>query len=67
MSHLLAMYLGAGLFGGVLMAIAIPALNGFGVVYYMLTWPAHVYCAPAERECSAVPEPEHAAWMFTLE
>ena len=41
------MYLGAGLFGGLMMKQAIPAMNWLGVTYYALTWPEFVYCARA--------------------
>ena len=52
LSHLLAGYVGAGLFGGLLMKMSIPALNPIGVVFYALTWPAFVYCAPTSRNCN---------------
>jgi hypothetical protein len=38
-------YIGAGLFGGLVMQAAVPAMNSFGVAYYAATWPAFLTCA----------------------
>lgn len=38
-------YIGAGLFGGLVMQAAVPAMNGLGVAYYAATWPAFLHCA----------------------
>lgn len=48
------MYVGAGLFGGLLMSQAIPAMNAIGVAVYALIWPRFIYCAPVTRECEAL-------------
>ena len=44
LTHLLAMFVGAGLFGGITIGAAIPAMNIYGVVYYVITWPITIYC-----------------------
>lgn len=44
-THILAAYIGAGLFGGFVMQSAVPAMNLFGVAAYGVTWPAFLYCA----------------------
>ena len=38
-------YIGAGMFGGLVMQSAVPAMNTFGVVAYGVTWPAFLHCA----------------------
>ena len=66
----LSMYLGAGLFGGLIMKQAIPEMNGLGVAYYAVTWPEHVYCAPVHRGCKPLLArfPVRAqAWFFTFD
>ena len=60
-THALAVYIGAGLFAGLLMQAAIPAINALGVGYIAITWPMQIYCAPAARQCGTPP-----AWAFTL-
>lgn len=50
-THLLALYLGAGLFGGLLMQRAIPAMNGVGVAFYAATWPRQIACARVSAGC----------------
>lgn len=67
LTHLAAIYLGAGLFGGLMMGQAVPALNWLGIGYYALTWPAQVYCAPDYTRCDPLPNPDGAAWMFTFD
>lgn len=64
-THAAALYLGAGLFGGLLMAAAVPAINPVGVIYYAATWPAQIYCAPVARGCTVAPSPAWAGFMFS--
>lgn len=45
------LYLGAGLFGGLLMERAIPAMNAVGVAFYATTWPMQIICARTTTEC----------------
>ena len=54
--YILCGYLGAGLFGGLMIKQAIPALNAFGVSYYAVTWPYQVYCARTARQCEGFPD-----------
>lgn len=58
-------YLSIGLFGGLLMQSVIPPLNFFGVAYYTLTWPAHIYCV--QMECNAMPPLFVAQYFFTFD
>lgn len=62
-THLLAAYLGAGIFSGTLLAQAIPALNIVGIAYNAVMWPAMVYCAPVARDCD--PLGSTPEWMQT--
>lgn len=67
-THIAAAYLGAGFFGGLLMAASIPAINVFGIAIYMAIWPRFIYCAPVARECNpleAFPQ-WFQALLFTL-
>jgi hypothetical protein len=41
-------YLGAGLFGGLVMQTAVPAMNTFGVAAYAVSWPGFLYCARSD-------------------
>lgn len=50
LTHALALYLGAGLSLGLVMAQALP-LNSLGVAVYATTWPRHVYCARPGANC----------------
>lgn len=45
LTHAVASYVGAGLFGGLVMQTAVPAMNTFGVAYYAAAWPAFLHCA----------------------
>ena len=68
LTHLLALYLGAGLFGGVVMATHLP-LSWLGVTYYTITWPEHIYCARPASNCAPVLSkfpPWAQEWFFTL-
>jgi hypothetical protein len=65
-THLLAAYLGAGLFAGLLIKQAIPALNPLGVAYITTTWPAQIYCARTSSGCRAMPSEKQAHWMFSF-
>jgi hypothetical protein len=49
-THLAAVYFGAGLSMGLVMNQVVP-LSHFGVVYYAMTWPESVYCARPGAEC----------------
>lgn len=49
-------YIGAGLFAGLLMQRAIPALNPVGVIFIAATWPNQIRCARVESNCDAVPK-----------
>ena len=51
-THLIALYLGAGIFGGAMLYSAMPALNIFGAGIQAVMWPAMVYCVPKERNCN---------------
>ena len=64
---LLSVYFGAGLFGGLLMKQAIPAINPLGVAYYAATWPGHVYCASTVRDCDSFPGPRVSKYFFTFD
>ncbi|MSU91876.1 hypothetical protein GE300_20075 [Rhodobacteraceae bacterium 2CG4] len=64
-SHALALYIGAGLFGGLLMAQAVPATTPVGVAYYTVTWPQQIYCARADRDCRRIDE-QAPAWLVPL-
>jgi|GEM_PF-6283028 len=59
-----------GLLGGLAMKAVIPALNGFGVAWFALTYPFGFACIAAGdvegERCSNVPDPEKAQWMFTF-
>lgn len=70
LTHAVASYVGAGLFGGLVMQTAVPAMNTFGVAYYAAAWPAFLHCAKSKlADCdpmSIIPE----GWrplMFTFE
>lgn len=59
-------YLGAGLFAGLLMQRAIPALNPLGVAYVAATWPRQIICARPEAGCdNAVPD-AIAPYLFSF-
>lgn len=53
LSHFLAAYLGAGLFGGLVMSTFLP-LSKIGIAYYAVTWPTHVYCAEELNKCAPI-------------
>lgn len=48
-------YLGAGLFAGLLMQRAIPAINPVGVLFIAITWPNQLRCAREASGCQGVP------------
>ena len=62
---LLSMYLGAGLFAGLMMQRAIPALNPLGVAFITATWPNQIRCARVESGCNAVPS-KLAPYLFSF-
>ena len=63
---LLCIYLGAGLFAGLLMQRAIPALNPLGVTYIALTWPYEIQCARTESNCSTDPPAWLVPYLFSF-
>jgi|GEM_PF-2819179 len=67
-THIFAAYIGAGLFGALLMSASIPAMNWLGMFTYMSIWPRFIYCAPVARGCNPLDAfPQWAqALMFTL-
>jgi hypothetical protein len=54
----LSMYVGAGLFAGLAMQRAIPAINPLGVTLIALTWPNQIRCARVSSDCEPIPQ-----WM----
>lgn len=52
-------YLGAGLYAGLLMQRAIPALNPAGVAWITVTWPNVIRCARVDAGCN----PTGPEWM----
>ena len=70
LTHIAAAYMGAGLFGGLVMQAAVPATNALGVAYYTAAWPAFLHCAKSQlKDCdpmSIIPEGWRPA-MFDLE
>lgn len=52
---LVSLYLGAGLFAGLLMQQAIPAINPLGVALIAATWPNHIRCARVSSGCEPIP------------
>ena len=67
-THATTLYVGAGLFGGLLMQQAIPSMNALGVAAYAAIWPVFIYCARAARDCKPLDAfPEWAqALMFSF-
>ena len=63
---LLSAYLGAGLFAGLLMQRAIPAMNPLGVAYVAATWPRQIICARVESGCSTQPPERIAPYLFSF-
>ena len=66
LTHLIAAYLGAGLFSGLLMQRAIPALNPLGVAYITLIWPDQIICARTNSGCDNTPPPVVAKYLFSF-
>lgn len=60
----ISMYLGAGIFAGLMMGQAITALNPLGVAAVTLTWPNHIRCARVSSDCASIPE-WAAPYIFT--
>lgn len=59
-------YVGAGLFAGLLMQRAIPALNPLGVAYIAATWPTQVICARRDSGCVASPPEALTPYLFSF-
>jgi hypothetical protein len=55
---ILSAYIGAGLFAGLMMQRAIPAINPLGVALIALTWPNQIRCARISSDCEPIPQ-----WM----
>ena len=63
---LLSAYLGAGLFAGLLMQRAIPALNPAGIAYMAVTWPRQIICARVDSGCSTEPPASLEPYFFSF-
>lgn len=62
---LVSMYLGAGLFAGLMMQRAVPALNPLGVGVVAITWPNQIRCARVSSDCEPIPA-WAAPYIFTF-
>lgn len=51
-----SLYLGAGLFAGIMMQRAIPAINPIGIAFIAVTWPNQVRCARVSSGCDPIPK-----------
>lgn len=67
LTHVTAVYFGAGLFGGLLLQQAMPAMNAIGVTYYAITWPGQIYCARTSRNGSAMPPDSVSSFFYTFD
>lgn len=70
LTHILAAYIGAGLFSGLLMQRAIPAINPLGLAFIAVTWPEQIRCGGTVSECEVPIErvSERAqSWMFSFD
>jgi Na+-translocating ferredoxin:NAD+ oxidoreductase RnfD subunit len=65
-THMIAVYIGAGLFGALLMKAAIPAMNPLGMVYFTVSWPQQIICARADSRCDPMPAEWLARHMFSF-
>lgn len=59
-------YVGAGLFAGLLMQRAVPALNPLGVSYIAATWPMQIACARKSSGCSPMPPASLSPYLFSF-
>jgi hypothetical protein len=62
---ILSAYIGAGLFAGLLMQRAIPALNPIGIALIAATWPNQIRCARLDAGCKPIPQ-WAAPYIFTF-
>lgn len=62
----LSAYLGAGLFAGLSLQRAIPALNPVGVAWVTATWPNVIRCARVSSGCSPVGPTGLQPFMFSF-
>lgn len=62
----IGLYLGAGLFSGLLMQRAIPALNPVGLTYLAMTWPRQIICARVSSGCSTEPPSWMHSYLFSF-
>lgn len=62
---LVSLYLGAGLFAGLMMQRAIPAINPLGVALIAATWPNQIRCARVSSGCEPIPS-WAAPYIFTF-
>ena len=67
LKDLCLMYVGAGLFAGLLFKAAIPALNPYGFTYIVASWPALIYCAPKSRGCDGLPPSWLGPYLFSFD
>lgn len=65
-AFVLGIYLGAGLFSGLLLQRAIPALNPIGITYVATTWPRVIICARVSAGCEQVGPEWLKPWLFTF-
>jgi hypothetical protein len=63
----ITLYLGAGLFCGLLFSVSIPELNPAGIGYLTLTWPRVIYCAPEIRGCAPIGPSWVRPYLFSFE
>lgn len=62
---LLTLWLGGAVLAAAAMKQALPALNGFGMTYVGLTWPAAIACHESDL-CETVPPPRYSQYFFTV-
>ena len=60
-------YLCVGLAAGLAMKRMLPPLTYAGVAYVGLSWPVSLVCIASKHDCSPVPSPDHAKWMFAFD
>lgn len=67
LTHLIAFYLGAGVFGALLVKQGVPPINLLGMSYLIGMWPKVLYCTPVNRGCEPMPPEWLAPFMFSFE
>jgi hypothetical protein len=58
-------YLVYSAIAGMAMKAAMPGLNPLGVAYIGLTWPVPMTCLAIHSDCSVVPPPKYARFLFS--